>query len=174
MLINAGINELEKNRNQNEHNANNNQVCEREAPAPTLCSHDCLLIENNVSVDMDDIDFEIQMEHEVDTFLRTKTTTNIADGLANFPTIKKLYMKFNSIRSTEAICERMFSYADKWVTLHVQCAVIFENLLLSFVQRLMGVDLNFGWGSGLNWAWAWSMIIRRFKYEKLYIDWNEW
>lgn len=75
-----------------------------------------LLIENDVSITFgrDDDDFEMQVGNEVDRFLCSKTTLDIEEGLKTFPIITRLYMKYNSIRSTEAICERMFSYAGEY------------------------------------------------------------
>lgn len=38
---------------------------------------------------------------------------DIAIYLRNCPIVLKLYIKFNAIKSIEAICERMFTYAGK-------------------------------------------------------------
>lgn len=59
------------------------------------------------------IDYEIRLQNEIEQYINTPTNANISEGLQNAPTIRKLYMKYNSIRSTEAICERMFSYAGE-------------------------------------------------------------
>lgn len=58
-------------------------------------------------------DMEAVIVSEIAAFLSTRTTTNIVDGLNNYPTIKRIFLKYNCIRSTEAICERLFSYAGK-------------------------------------------------------------
>lgn len=50
---------------------------------------------------------------EVEAYMSTPTTPNIKEGLANYPNIHQLFLKFNCVRSSEAICERMFSYAGK-------------------------------------------------------------
>lgn len=73
-----------------------------------------LLIEHDVSATMaDSIDYDFILIQEIVNYLCTKTTQNIQDGLKDFPTIRKMFLKYNCIRSTEAICERMFSYAGK-------------------------------------------------------------
>lgn len=59
------------------------------------------------------IDAELQLKNEIEKFLNSPKNPNISEGLEDAPTICKLYMKYNSIRSTEAICERMFSYAGE-------------------------------------------------------------
>lgn len=53
-----------------------------------------------------------RIEEEIDDFLNEKTTEKL-ETLDRFPHIKKVFMKFNCIRSSEAICERLFSYAGK-------------------------------------------------------------
>lgn len=73
---------------------------------------DDLLIENDVSVSIGQTyDRREQIQQEVNAYLSAPKTGNITQGLTDFPTIHKLYLKFNSIRTSEAICERMFSYA---------------------------------------------------------------
>lgn len=59
-----------------------------------------------------DTDFKILAE--IDRYISSKTTSNIEDGLKDYPHIRSIFEKYNSIRSTEAICERMFSYAGKY------------------------------------------------------------
>lgn len=60
---------------------------------------------------------------QIDGYLCTKTTSNIEEGLKNFPVVRELFMKFNCIRSTEAICERMFTYAGICI-LNVECCIV--------------------------------------------------
>lgn len=69
-----------------------------------------LLVENDVSLG-DDIDQRTSIMMEIDLYLRTKTNGDIDEGLKDFPLIRKLFLKYNCIRSSEAICERLFSYA---------------------------------------------------------------
>lgn len=71
-----------------------------------------LLVENDVSLSIGDLwnDRE-KIIKQIDAYLCTKTTPNIEEGLKNFPIILEMFEKFNCIRSSEAICERMFSYA---------------------------------------------------------------
>lgn len=73
--------------------------------------HFSLLIENDVTASLASaIDIDLNLVNEIDEYLLAKTTTNL-DNLSKYPTIRKLYMKFNCIRPSEAICERLFSYA---------------------------------------------------------------
>lgn len=72
------------------------------------------MIEHDVVGNMDDPDLDSVLMTEIDKYLRTQTTSDVKAGLSDFPYIRKLYLKFNSIRSTEAICERLFSYAGKF------------------------------------------------------------
>lgn len=48
---------------------------------------------------------------EIEAYLSAPTTQNIKEGLISYPIVRRLYLKFNCVRSSEAICERMFSYA---------------------------------------------------------------
>lgn len=78
---------------------------------------DDLLIENDVSVSIGQTyDRREQIRQEVNAYLSAPKTDNITQGLSDFPTIHRLYLKFNNIRSSEAICERMFSYAGMILT----------------------------------------------------------
>lgn len=76
---------------------------------------DGLLIYNDVSTSVitTNVSREISLQNEIERFLSSKNAKNVTDGLAEYPTIRKLFLKFNCIRSTEAICERLFSYAGK-------------------------------------------------------------
>lgn len=51
------------------------------------------------------------IKEEVDKFLKLKTTDDLYSGLGNFPIIRSVFIKYNCIRSSEADCERIFSYA---------------------------------------------------------------
>lgn len=71
-----------------------------------------LLIENDVSATIGKFrDEKAKILDEIDRYLCEKTTTNIHDGLKNFPCIREIFFQYNCIRSSEAICERLFSYA---------------------------------------------------------------
>ena len=71
-----------------------------------------LLVEHDVRVSLANvIDRDANLIKEIDDYLLEKTTPNLNDGLKMFPTIKELFLKFNCIKASEAICERMFSYA---------------------------------------------------------------
>lgn len=54
---------------------------------------------------------ENAIRDEIDNYLRRPTNDNVMEELNSFPTISALFMKFNCIRSSEAICERLFSFA---------------------------------------------------------------
>lgn len=71
---------------------------------------DSLLIENDICIG-DNIDDRTRIMTEIDSYLCSKTNQDIAEGLKNFPTIRQLFLKYNCIRSSEAICESLFSYA---------------------------------------------------------------
>lgn len=84
-----------------------------QAHTPTR-THDTnkLLIENDVCIG-DPWDQKTRIMKEIDRYLFAKTNVNVEDGLNDFPNIRKLFLKFNCIRSSEAICERLFSYAGE-------------------------------------------------------------
>lgn len=77
-----------------------------------------LLIEfdvlDSISVGMDANDYREVMKREVDMYFNKKPSSNINEGLNEFPNIYRVFLKFNCIRSSEAICERMFSYAGNF------------------------------------------------------------
>lgn len=71
-----------------------------------------LLISNDVTMNIaTNVDIESIVTVEIENYLTCPVASDINDGLKSFPMVQKLFRKFNSIRSTEAICERMFSYA---------------------------------------------------------------
>lgn len=72
-----------------------------------------LLVEFDVSasIGLNKRDFKDDIRREVDMYFSTKPSLNIEDGLRSYPNIHRVFLKFNCIRSSEAICERMFSYA---------------------------------------------------------------
>lgn len=74
-----------------------------------------LLVENDVSLG-DDIDQKTSIMTEIDLYLRAKTNANVDEGLKDFVYIQQLFLKYNCIRSSEAICERLFSYAGVYFT----------------------------------------------------------
>lgn len=57
-----------------------------------------------------------EITREVDAYFGTKPSLNIEVGLRSHPNIRRVFLKFNCIRSSEAICERMFSYAGSFCT----------------------------------------------------------
>lgn len=71
-----------------------------------------LFVENDVCID-DTWNSSHRIRNEIDSYLHSKTNANIEDGLKDFPIVRQMFLKFNCIRSSEAICERMFSYAGK-------------------------------------------------------------
>lgn len=94
-------------------------------------------MENDVSMG-DSWDRTTQITKEVDNYLHTKTCANIEDGLKDFPIIRKMFLKFNCIRSSEAICERMFSYAGTYCIFLVEksfmfCVVCFVSFIHIYI-----------------------------------------
>lgn len=71
-----------------------------------------LLIENDICIG-EPLDQKARVLNEINQYLSTKVNVNLVDGLKGFPIIRKLFLKFNCIRSSEAVCERMFSYAGE-------------------------------------------------------------
>lgn len=71
---------------------------------------DKLLVEHDVSFG-ETLDRDTLIMSEIDRYLRSQTNANIEDGLKDSPIVRKMFLKFNCVRSSEAMCERMFSYA---------------------------------------------------------------
>lgn len=76
-----------------------------------------MLIENDVTASIRTLDEKDLILKEIEGYLCEKTNPNITDGLKDFPVIRDVFIKYNCIRSSEAICERMFSYAGKFIKL---------------------------------------------------------
>lgn len=57
---------------------------------------------------------ELHVKDEIERYLRVKPTSSIQNGLKDYPIIRSIFMKFNCIQTSEAICERMFSYAGNF------------------------------------------------------------
>lgn len=114
LLQNAGqqIVETDAERNANENISGNS------SNEPTMTTNtDALLVECDVTSSLALAGLEetnLKVINEVHNYLSTRATTDVGHGLKDFPIIRKLYMKYNCIRSTEAICERMFSYAGEF------------------------------------------------------------
>lgn len=100
-----------------------------------------LLIENDVSTSI----FHLQdnftaLITEITNYLCSKTNDDINDGLKNFPTVRKIFKKYNCERPSECICERLFSYAGMWlnlfsffwIMLHVICICVKHLIGLGF------------------------------------------
>lgn len=128
-----------------------------------------LLVENDVSASIgSNFDVESMVEQEVQNYLTSKATPDIETGLQNFPIIAKIFKKFNCIRSTEAICERLFSYAGKIHWNQFIVILKFLNTLLFLVYCSFCVVqclfLVIGFVSGL---------IQKIQTTKtMRIDWN--
>lgn len=77
-----------------------------------------LLIEFDVSesigMGLNTKDIRQEIIQEVDMYFSTKPSVNIEAGLRCYVNIHRVFLKFNCIRSSEAICERMFSYAGRF------------------------------------------------------------
>lgn len=71
-----------------------------------------LLIKHDVSASIgQNHDIKKRLEDEIEDYLSAPDNQNIEEGLSNYPNIKELFLMYNCIKSSEAICERMFSYA---------------------------------------------------------------
>ncbi|XP_055306361.1 uncharacterized protein LOC129570688 [Sitodiplosis mosellana] len=49
---------------------------------------------------------------EIKNFLRDKLTTDFESTFRTYPNMKEVFLKFNCLMTSEANCERIFSYAD--------------------------------------------------------------
>lgn len=73
-----------------------------------------LLVRKSVKITIGDItDSKARLLDEIDTYLTQPSNEHIPNGLKDFPSIHKIFLKYNCIRPSEAICERLFSYAGK-------------------------------------------------------------
>lgn len=71
-----------------------------------------LLIKNDVSAAIGEShDIKQRVKDEIDDYLSAPDNPNIEDELSRFSNIRKVFFLYNCIKSSEAICERMFSYA---------------------------------------------------------------
>lgn len=115
------------------------------APAPppppqsSCASISDFLIEYDVSssVQQSQISSELKLQNEIERYLGEVKNQNICAGLKDFPTIAKLFYKYNCIRSTEAICERLFSYAGEPT---IDVPIIFDSFC--FVLFCLNVFVN--------------------------------
>lgn len=74
-----------------------------------------LLIPRDMTQSISDaMNTELLLMSEIDKYLLSSASVNIKDGLKGYPHITAIYEKYNCIRSTEAICERLFSYAGEF------------------------------------------------------------
>lgn len=85
---------------------------------------DGLLVFNNVNLGNDHYNCstsEAKIKEEIDAYLRAKPEPDLIKGLKDFPVIRSIFSKFNCIRSSEAVCERMFSFADEILIMFFFC-----------------------------------------------------
>lgn len=74
------------------------------------------LVRNNIAsslMERIDNDQNRVLLNEITQYLHAPTSDDIIDELNKFPMIKKIYQKYACVRTSEAICERMFSYAGE-------------------------------------------------------------
>lgn len=71
---------------------------------------------------------------EIKSYLREPTTHDL-HSLDKYPEMKKVFLKFNCLMTSEADCERIFSYAGMFVSLLI--AFVF------FFQFIFGFDEYF-------------------------------
>lgn len=84
------------------------------------------LIENDVSSKFKStINKNFNITREINTYLASACNREY-EYLNNYPTIKQIFFKFNCIRSSEAICERMFSYAGRLYSYIISLFVIID------------------------------------------------
>lgn len=80
---------------------------------------DNLLVFNDVNFGvhhhLNSVTRELMIKDEIDSYLRAKLEPDVKKGLQNYPVIRSIFKKYNCIRSSEAICEREFSYAGNLV-----------------------------------------------------------
>lgn len=86
-----------------------------------------LVIRHNV-INPTTCDVKTMIEKEIDSYLNDGISKEVDDFSKFFPNIFKLFQKFNCIRSSEAICERLFSYAIKDYFLLGVCTSSLKNL----------------------------------------------
>lgn len=72
---------------------------------------------------------------EIERYLRAPTSDDIIGHLNEYPLIRQVYLKYSCIRTSEAICERMFSFAGK----------LFELFFVS-LYAVLTLGLVFGIG----------------------------
>lgn len=93
--------------------------------------NDDLLIFNNVTAAssssaqsrLDQIEADLNIE--IDAFMSSSVCQpdQIIDYLKKYPRIMQVFLKHNCIRSSEAICERLFSYAGEFFFLHFNAKI---------------------------------------------------
>lgn len=74
------------------------------------------LVRNNIAsslMERIDNDKNRVLLNEITQYLHAPTSDDIIGELNKFPIIKKIYQKYACVRTSEAICERMFSYAGE-------------------------------------------------------------
>lgn len=84
------------------------------------------------------MDNKSRILNEIDSYLRTKTSNSVEDVLKDYPVIHKLFLKFNCIRASEAICERLFSYAGLYFVILNSS----KNFIINYVM-FMCLSLSF-------------------------------
>ena len=152
-MIFIGLEEIQKEHNRS--NKNDDCVSSVDAVSSNQKSGDKVAISNAIEDFLEEfdmsailastskpIDAELQLKNEIEKFLNSPKNPNVSEGLEDAPTICKLYMKYNSIRSTEAICERMFSYAGELKKI---------PLFVYFVSVMCFVYNFCVWST--NWVW---------------------
>ncbi|XP_055308862.1 uncharacterized protein LOC129572786 [Sitodiplosis mosellana] len=135
--------------NLNQSSSNNNDIATASTSATNGSSRsranpnqnpdttDSLLIEHDVSDTMGaSLDFDTTLMMEINSYLCSKTE-NIENGLQKYPILRRIFLKYNCIRSTEAICERLFSYAGFWCFLFgVWCLDSYRKMEMKINQTL--------------------------------------
>ncbi|XP_055325692.1 uncharacterized protein LOC129579565 [Sitodiplosis mosellana] len=111
-----------------------------------IASLDQLLVPCDVTTSINvAVQNDFALLNEIDRYLSSPTTATIENGLKLFPHVRAVYEKYNCIRSTEAICERLFSYA-----VHNVSAIRNDCAFHSFSVRERETDTGLV-GFGLVW-----------------------
>ncbi|XP_055307328.1 uncharacterized protein LOC129571548 [Sitodiplosis mosellana] len=148
MLVSAAQ-EIRKQRSEKEEerqhgNSTQQPVVGNNAPAPVFglelneVDSNGLLVEHDMSVTLEiDLESDAALINEVDSYLSCRTATNIDDGLKNFPNITEIFKKFNSIRTSEAICELLYMFrVSSRVLSYMWCWLWHVAQVLFIVNRL--------------------------------------
>lgn len=102
------------------------------------------LIKHDVSASIGDVyNTKERIVREIDAYLSAPNTLNFDEELSKYPNVRELFLMYNCIRSSEAICERMFSYAGNVFVFNF--SIYFDIWIYNCTQWLnyISFDLRF-------------------------------